>query len=82
MSDVQTMVIEPLTKFVKDSTYLVKKCTKPDHKGKSDLMFACLLALANAPVYPTVLSLHRRIRKSCSGNGSRIFADGLHRVLR
>ena len=33
MSDVNSMIIEPLTKFVKDSTYLVKKCTKPDHKG-------------------------------------------------
>lgn len=33
MSDVNTWIIEPLTKFVKDSTYLVKKCTKPDHKG-------------------------------------------------
>ena len=34
MSDVNTLVIEPLKQFVKDSTYLVKKCTKPDHKGK------------------------------------------------
>jgi hypothetical protein len=77
------MVIEPLTKFVKDSTYLVKKCTKPDHKGKNDLMFACLLCpLANALVYPAGSSLHRRVRKGCSGNGSRIFTDGLHRVLR
>lgn len=33
MSDVNTLLIEPLTKFVKDSAYLVKKCTKPDHKG-------------------------------------------------
>jgi len=34
MSDVNALVIEPLLKFVKDSQYLVKKCTKPDHKGK------------------------------------------------
>jgi hypothetical protein len=33
MSDVNTLIIEPFLKFVKDSTYLVKKCTKPDHKG-------------------------------------------------
>lgn len=33
MSDVNSMVIEPLSKFYKDSSYLVKKCTKPDHKG-------------------------------------------------
>jgi len=32
MSDVNAFIIEPLTKFVKDSTYLVKKCTKPDHR--------------------------------------------------
>ena len=35
MSDVNAMLIEPLTKFVKDSAYLVKKCTKPDLKGAS-----------------------------------------------
>ena len=33
MSDVNTWIIEPFTKFCKDSSYLVKKCTKPDHKG-------------------------------------------------
>jgi hypothetical protein len=27
------MIVEPLQKFVKDSIYLVKKCTKPDQKG-------------------------------------------------
>eukprot|EP01031_Cornospumella_fuschlensis_P033026 gene33026-39950_t len=32
MSDLHSMVIEPLVKFYKDSSYLVKKCTKPDHK--------------------------------------------------
>eukprot|EP01041_Mallomonas_annulata_P011232 gene11232-23483_t len=32
MSDINEILIEPLKKFVKDSTYLVKKCTKPDHK--------------------------------------------------
>lgn len=34
MSDVNTLVIEPITRFYRDSAYLVKKCTKPDHKGK------------------------------------------------
>jgi hypothetical protein len=33
MSDVNTLVVEPLTKFVQDSAYLVKKCSKPDRKG-------------------------------------------------
>eukprot|EP01038_Epipyxis_sp_PR26KG_P013756 gene13756-18449_t len=32
MSDVNEWIIEPFMKFVKDSQYLVKKCTKPDHK--------------------------------------------------
>ncbi len=40
MSDVNSMIIEPLAKFYKDSSYLVKKCTKPDHKGNCN----CLLA--------------------------------------
>ena len=30
MSDVNTLVIEPLTEFVRDSKHLVHKCTKPD----------------------------------------------------
>lgn len=33
MSDVNSLVVEPLTKFFKDSVYLVKKCTKPDRRG-------------------------------------------------
>ena len=33
MSDVNALVVEPLTKFFKDSAYLIKKCTKPDRKG-------------------------------------------------
>ncbi|KAJ1421204.1 hypothetical protein B484DRAFT_332823 [Ochromonadaceae sp. CCMP2298] len=32
MSDVNTLIVEPLREFIRDSTYLVKKCTKPDHK--------------------------------------------------
>eukprot|EP00602_Paraphysomonas_sp_CaronLab_P006983 CAMPEP_0185024316 /NCGR_PEP_ID=MMETSP1103-20130426/7339_1 /TAXON_ID=36769 /ORGANISM="Paraphysomonas bandaiensis, Strain Caron Lab Isolate" /LENGTH=70 /DNA_ID=CAMNT_0027557245 /DNA_START=56 /DNA_END=268 /DNA_ORIENTATION=+ len=32
MSDVNALIIDPLKKFVKDSIYLVKKCTKPDRK--------------------------------------------------
>ncbi len=41
MSDavgIQGLVVEPLTKFAKDSIHLVKKCTKPDHKGKSIIL--------------------------------------------
>lgn len=34
MSDVNAHIIQPLKKFAKDSTHLVKKCTKPDRKGK------------------------------------------------
>ena len=35
MSDVNALVIQPLRQFAKNSTHLVKKCTKPDRKGKS-----------------------------------------------
>lgn len=34
MSDVNSLVVEPLTKFVQDSAHLVKKCSKPDRRGK------------------------------------------------
>lgn len=33
MSDVNTLVFQPLQQFVKNSVHLVKKCTKPDRKG-------------------------------------------------
>lgn len=33
MSDVQTLIIDPLKQFYKDSKKLVEKCTKPDAKG-------------------------------------------------
>ena len=32
MSDVNTLIIEPLTEFYRDSKYLVTKCTKPDRE--------------------------------------------------
>lgn len=35
MSDVNELLIVPLQKFSKDSMHLIKKCTKPDRKGKS-----------------------------------------------
>lgn len=35
MSDVNTLVFQPLQQFVKNSIHLVKKCTKPDRKGAS-----------------------------------------------
>ena len=34
MSDVNTLIVEPFKTFVRDSIYLVKKCTKPDRQGK------------------------------------------------
>jgi protein transport protein SEC61 subunit gamma and related proteins len=30
MSDVNEMIITPLTEFVRDSRHLIQKCTKPD----------------------------------------------------
>lgn len=38
---VEEYIIEPLKQFFKDSSYLVKKCTKPDHKGIF-IVFLCL----------------------------------------
>lgn len=38
MTDINALVIEPLVQFYKDSSHLVKKCTKPDHKGKCILV--------------------------------------------
>jgi hypothetical protein len=34
MTDINELVIQPLIRFYKDSAHLVKKCTKPDHRGK------------------------------------------------
>ena len=39
MSDVNTLIIDPLREFAKDSVRLVKKCTKPDRKGPSTTRF-------------------------------------------
>ncbi|RLN53502.1 hypothetical protein BBJ28_00013645 [Nothophytophthora sp. Chile5] len=33
MSDVNTLVFQPLQQFFKNSVHLVKKCNKPDRKG-------------------------------------------------
>ncbi|CAM9764616.1 unnamed protein product [Phaeothamnion confervicola] len=37
--DVQELVITPLERFLKDSAYLVKKCTKPNKQGKPSTSF-------------------------------------------
>ena len=37
-NSVEEYIIEPVKQFFKDSTYLVKKCTKPDHKGNQLLI--------------------------------------------
>lgn len=33
MSDINTVLVEPLRRFAKDSYNLVVKCNKPDRKG-------------------------------------------------
>lgn len=38
MSDINSMIVDPLKRFAKDSAYLVKKCSKPDFKGKVDIV--------------------------------------------
>ncbi len=43
MSDVNAHIIQPLKKFAKDSTHLVKKCTKPDRKGKPNICLAVVV---------------------------------------
>lgn len=43
MSDVNELLIQPLQKFSKDSMHLIKKCTKPDRKGKSQMLFSSVL---------------------------------------
>lgn len=58
MSDVNAMLIEPLTKFVKDSAYLVKKCTKPDLKGtlrKAFLLWPPRCSSTTHPLLPRSL---------------------------
>eukprot|EP00640_Fibrocapsa_japonica_P007951 CAMPEP_0113944508 /NCGR_PEP_ID=MMETSP1339-20121228/34467_1 /TAXON_ID=94617 /ORGANISM="Fibrocapsa japonica" /LENGTH=72 /DNA_ID=CAMNT_0000949735 /DNA_START=117 /DNA_END=335 /DNA_ORIENTATION=+ /assembly_acc=CAM_ASM_000762 len=39
-SDVNTVLIDPLKKFYKDSVHLVMKCTKPDRKEFGKIAFA------------------------------------------
>jgi hypothetical protein len=33
MTDVETVLVQPLRKFAKDSIFFCKRCTKPDRKG-------------------------------------------------
>lgn len=74
MTDVNEMIVEPLVKFIKDSSYLVKKCTKPDHKG--------MFSSQNADFgFVTFVVLLRRICKDCSCYWVRIFNDGFHRIF-
>ncbi|KAI4985053.1 hypothetical protein ZWY2020_017683 [Hordeum vulgare] len=46
--DAVDSVVDPLHEFAKDSVRLVKRCHKPDHKGKDAC--ACVLPLFSDPV--------------------------------
>lgn len=68
MSDVQSLVIEPLKQFYKDSKKLVEKCTKPDAKGEYFLFlwigtFVSSISLCSASKY-TLSSPLQRIPRS------------------
>jgi protein transport protein SEC61 subunit gamma-like protein len=52
MSDVNAHIIQPLKKFAKDSTHLVKKCTKPDRKGKPHHLPSHVLFLHSSLITP------------------------------
>lgn len=62
MSDVNAHIIQPLKKFAKDSTHLVKKCTKPDRKGTPNVCKA--VGFFTRPRSPC-LSSHLLFKLSC-----------------
>lgn len=84
MSDVNTLLIEPLTKFVKDSAYLVKKCTKPDHKGISTHSLPHLSTFISCPHHGKHLTssnqcfiANQRICQDRKSHWIRIFDNGI-----
>ena len=64
-------VVKPLQEFAKDSMRLVKRCTKPDMKGKNERERE-----SGCEIVPLC-----RVPANCSGNSHWICGDGVHRIL-
>ena len=55
MSDVNSLIIDPLKQFVKDSAHLVKRCTKPDKNGNTLSLPTLFLAFIYSITYYKIL---------------------------
>ena len=95
MSDINSVIIEPLKQFYKESAYLVQRCTKPDRKGAymhELLIPTCLLLFIFRhwlTLFPNLLNVNwnyklsaSRIYTHCTCYGCWISHNGFHRILR
>lgn len=47
--------VEPSRQFVKDSIRLVKRCTKPDRKGRSSIICCLVIVVLSPSVKPSTI---------------------------
>jgi hypothetical protein len=55
MTDINSLVVEPLVRFYRDSSHLIKKCTKPDHRGNGTEFFHLCLTNVKLSVLSSLL---------------------------
>lgn len=78
MSDVNSLIIDPLKQFVKDSAHLVKRCTKPDKNGNTLSLPTLFLAFIYSITYYKILF---RVFQSGSSHWYWFPHHGIHRIL-
>lgn len=75
--DQVTKVLEPGRQFSKDSVRLVKRCTKPDRKGK-----CCDYSFSDVESIYVTMHFVYRVPKNCYCNSHRFLHNGFHWIFR
>ena len=73
--------VEPAKKFTKDSIRLVKRCTKPDRKGKQSKRILICLSLSKIIAHDLLFEIEYRISKDRGSYCYWFRYNGLHRIL-
>eukprot|EP01097_Dermamoeba_algensis_P010755 TRINITY_DN803_c0_g1_i2.p1 TRINITY_DN803_c0_g1~~TRINITY_DN803_c0_g1_i2.p1 ORF type:complete len:110 (-),score=4.27 TRINITY_DN803_c0_g1_i2:101-430(-) len=70
----ENLVVSPTKQFVKDSYRLVKRCTKPDARGKFSISLV-------SRFFRTPLNIDNRIHQDCNCHRNWICSHGFYWIL-
>uniref|UniRef100_A0A453T3L1 Uncharacterized protein n=1 Tax=Aegilops tauschii subsp. strangulata TaxID=200361 RepID=A0A453T3L1_AEGTS len=80
--DAVDSVVDPLREFAKDSVRLVKRCHKPDRKGKYRARASSSGSGLFSSFARSDADLARRVHQGGGADGDRVRRHGVRRLLR